>query len=84
MENLQIERIKQTKDKESESIFQKIYFKYIIKREYEFGVKTNELVYCNNGNRPDGYGLPSFLLKINDEVFIAEITVLVRKGLFCH
>lgn len=74
MENLQIERIKQAKDKESESIFQKIYFKYIIKREYEFGVKTNELIYCNNGNRPDGYGFPDFLLKV----------VLVCKGLFCH
>ena len=74
MDNMQIEKIKQIKDKNSESIFQKIYFKYIIKKEDEFGIRTNELIYCDNGNRPDGYGFPDFLLKINDGIFIAETT----------
>ena len=74
MENLQIERIKQAKDKESESIFQKLYLKHIIKEEYEFGVRTNELIDCDKENLPEGYGFPDFLLKINDEIFIAEIT----------
>ena len=74
MENLQIERIKQTKDKESESIFQKLYLKHIIKEEYEFGVRTNELIDCDKENLPEGYGFPDFLIKIDNGTFIAEIT----------
>ena len=74
MKNLQIEKTKQVKDKLSESIFQKLYPKHIIKNEYEFGVRTNELIYCDKENRPEGYGFPDFLLKMNDETFVAEIT----------
>ena len=74
MENLQIERIIKQVNKESENIFQKLYSRHIIKGEYEFGVRTNELIYCDKGNKPKGYCFPDFLLKVDDTMIIAEIT----------
>lgn len=64
----------QNNDKESEYLIGKLYDKYISKREYEFAIATNSLKYCKNNERPKGHGFPDYLLSINRQLIIAEVT----------
>lgn len=74
MDNKIIEKNKQSKDKDSERIFQSIYGKYVLKKEFEFAVRTNELIDCSKENLPDNYGFPDFLLSLDEQKIIAEVT----------
>lgn len=69
-----IEKKKQSKDKSSERIFENLYSNYILKKEFEFAIRTNELIECNKENLPDNHGFPDFLLSLDNQKIIAEVT----------
>jgi len=69
-----IEKKKQSKDKNSERLFENLYSTYISKREFEFAIKTNELVECDKKNLPDNCGFPDFLLTLDNQRIVAEVT----------
>lgn len=62
------------KDKNSEELFELLYSPFLLKKEFVFAIKTNELIECSKENLPENYGFPDFLLCIGGQKIIAEVT----------
>ena len=68
------ECISQKRNNKSEEVIEDLYKQYISKREYEFAIATNSLIYCENNEKLEGYGFPDYLLSINGQLIVTEVT----------
>jgi len=69
---------RESRDEHSELLFDELYKQVIKKREDEFAVRTNELLDLGKRDKHrkknEGYGFPDFLLSINGQKIVVEVT----------
>ena len=61
------------RNNKSEEVIEDLYKQYI-SREYEFAIATNSLIYYENNEKLEGYGFPDYLLSINGQLIVTEVT----------